>query len=50
VGEASLVPTAAAVAGALFAYDGIRRTELPMKDSVAAIAAVPHLVKAGGRR
>jgi aldehyde oxidoreductase len=50
VGEASLVPTAAAVAGALFAYDGIRRTELPMKDSVAAIAAVPHLVKAGNRR
>jgi selenium-dependent xanthine dehydrogenase len=50
VGEASLVPTAAAVAGALFAYDGIRRSELPMKDSAAAIAAVPHLVKASARR
>ena len=50
VGEASLVPTAAAVAGALFAHDGIRRTVLPMKDSTAAIAAVPHLVKASARR
>jgi xanthine dehydrogenase molybdenum-binding subunit len=50
VGEASLVPTAAAVAGALFAFDGIRRTQLPMRDSAAAVAAVPHLVKAGGRR
>jgi len=49
VGEAALVPTAAAVAGALFAFDGIRRTRLPMKDSPAAIAAVPHLVRAGGR-
>ncbi len=46
VGEAGLVPTAAAVAGALYAYDGIRRTRLPMKDSPAARAAVPHLVKA----
>jgi xanthine dehydrogenase molybdenum-binding subunit len=44
VGEAALVPTAAAVAGALHAFDGIRRTRLPMKDSRAAIAAVPHLV------
>ena len=46
VGEASLVPTAAAVAGALYAFDGVRRNRLPMKDSAAAIAAVPHLVKA----
>ena len=46
VGEAGLVPTAAAVAGALYAFDGIRRTRLPMKDSPAARAAVPHLVKA----
>ncbi|HEY6960267.1 MAG TPA: selenium-dependent xanthine dehydrogenase [Gaiellaceae bacterium] len=45
VGEAALVPTAAAVAGALYAFDGIRRSELPMKDSPAAVAAVPHLVK-----
>jgi xanthine dehydrogenase molybdenum-binding subunit len=49
VGEASMVPTAAAVAGALYAYDGIRRAQLPMKDAPAALAAVPHLVRAGGR-
>ena len=48
VGEAALVPTAAAVAGALHAFDGIRRTRLPMKDSPAALAAVPHLVRHGG--
>ncbi len=35
VGEIGLVPTAAAVAGALAAYDGVRRTTLPMKDSPA---------------
>jgi len=46
VGEAALVPTAAAVAGALHAFDGIRRTRLPMKDSAAALAAVPHLTRA----
>ena len=44
-----MVPTAAATAGALHAFDGIRRTRLPMKDSPAALAAVPHLVRAGGR-
>ncbi len=49
VGEASMVPTAAAVAGALYAFDGLRRTRLPMKDSAAARAAVPHLVRVGGR-
>jgi xanthine dehydrogenase molybdenum-binding subunit len=38
VGEIGLVPTAAAVAGALEAYDGIRRYVLPMKDSAAARA------------
>ncbi len=43
VGEAALVPTAAAVAGALHAFDGIHWTRLPMKDSPAALAAVPHL-------
>ena len=47
VGEAALVPTAAAVAGALYAFDGIRRTRLPMKESPAALAAVPHLVHHG---
>jgi xanthine dehydrogenase molybdenum-binding subunit len=49
VGEAALVPTAAAVAGALYAFDGVRRTELPMSDAPAALSAVPHLVRAGGR-
>ena len=44
VGEAALVPTAAATAAALHAFDGTRRTRLPMKDSPAALAAVPHLV------
>jgi xanthine dehydrogenase molybdenum-binding subunit len=38
VGEIGLVPTAAAVASALEAFDGIRRTTLPMKDSPAARA------------
>ena len=42
-GEAVLVPTAAAVAGALHAFDGVRRTRLPMRDSAAARAAVPRL-------
>jgi xanthine dehydrogenase molybdenum-binding subunit len=43
VGEAVLVPTAGAVAGALYRFDGIRRTRLPMRDSAAARAAVPRL-------
>jgi len=43
VGEIGLVPTASAVAGALYAFDGVRRTRLPMKDSPAARAAVPKL-------
>jgi selenium-dependent xanthine dehydrogenase len=38
VGEIGLVPTAGAVASALYKYDGIRRYELPMKDSPAAKA------------
>jgi CO/xanthine dehydrogenase Mo-binding subunit len=38
VGEIGLVPTAAAVASALYAHDGVRRFELPMKDSPAARA------------
>jgi len=38
IGELGLVPTAAAVAGALAAFDGVRRTTLPMKDSPAARA------------
>jgi selenium-dependent xanthine dehydrogenase len=46
VGEIGLVPTAAAVAGALRKFDGIDRTRLPMKDSPAARAAVPKLARA----
>jgi len=38
VGEIGLVPTAGAVASALEAFDGVRRTRLPMKDSPAARA------------
>jgi xanthine dehydrogenase molybdenum-binding subunit len=45
-GEAVLVPTAAAVAGALHAFDGVRRTRLPMRDSAAARAALPRLARA----
>lgn len=33
VGEIGLVPTAGAVASALWAFDGVRRTELPMRDT-----------------
>ena len=40
-GEIGLVPTAGAVAGALYAYDGIRRFRLPMQDSPAAAPSVP---------
>lgn len=38
VGEIGLVPTAPAVGSALYKFDGIRRTSLPMKDSPAARA------------
>ena len=41
VGEIGLVPTAGAVAGALYAYDGIRRFDLPMTDAPAAAPSVP---------
>jgi len=40
-GEIGLVPTAGAVAGALFAYDGKRRSKLPMQDAPAAQPSVP---------
>jgi selenium-dependent xanthine dehydrogenase len=49
VGEIALVPTASAVAGALYAFDGVRRTRLPMRDSPAARAALPRLAGARGR-
>ncbi len=45
IGEIGLVPTASAVAGALYAFEGVRRTRLPMKDSAAARAAVPRLAR-----
>ncbi len=38
VGEIGLLPTAPAVAGALYRFDGVRRMTLPMKDSPAARA------------
>jgi xanthine dehydrogenase molybdenum-binding subunit len=44
-GEAVLVPTAAAVAGALRAFDGIRRHQLPMRDTAAARAVSPRLAR-----
>jgi hypothetical protein len=40
-GEIGLVPTAGAVAGALYSYDRIRRTKLPMDDAPAAAPSVP---------
>src|SRR5579871_3162312 len=40
-GEIGLVPTAGAVAGALYSYDKIRRTHLPMQDAPAAAPMVP---------
>jgi xanthine dehydrogenase molybdenum-binding subunit len=48
-GEAVLVPTAAAVAGALHAFDGRWRTSLPMRDSAAARAALPRLARVAGQ-
>lgn len=48
VGEIGLVPTAGAVAGALEAFDGIRRTTLPMKDSPAARAMSVGKVRGDG--
>ena len=50
MGEAVLVPTAAAVAGALHAFDGIRRTQLPMSDSPAARALLPRLAREAADR
>jgi xanthine dehydrogenase molybdenum-binding subunit len=43
IGEAVLVPTAPAVAAALYRFDGLWRTRLPMRDSPAARAAIPRL-------
>ena len=44
VGEIGLVPTAPAIAGALYRYDGIVRTRLPLRESPAAMAITkPHV-------
>ncbi len=48
VGEIGLVPTAPAVAGALEAFDGIHRRQLPMKDSPAARAILNGNPKVDG--
>ena len=45
VGELCLVPTASAVAGAVYAFDGVRHTRLPMRDTAAARAANPRMAK-----
>jgi xanthine dehydrogenase molybdenum-binding subunit len=50
VGEIGLVPTAAACAGALHAFDGGWRTRLPMRDSAAAAALAPRVAAAAARR
>jgi len=47
-GEIGLVPTAGAVAGALYSYDGIRRFSLPMDDSPAAAPSVPKSRRKSG--
>jgi len=49
VGEIAVVPTAAAVAGALWASDGVWRTRLPMRDAPAARKFVPKLPAAARR-
>jgi xanthine dehydrogenase molybdenum-binding subunit len=41
IGEIGLVPTAPAVASALYSFDGIRRSRLPMDDSAAAAPSLP---------
>jgi xanthine dehydrogenase molybdenum-binding subunit len=48
VGEIGCVATAGAVAGALHAYDGIRRFRLPMDDAPAAAPSVPKSRRGGG--
>jgi xanthine dehydrogenase molybdenum-binding subunit len=45
VGEIGLVPTAPAIAGALYRYDGVARTRLPMRDSPAAVAITKPSVR-----
>jgi CO/xanthine dehydrogenase Mo-binding subunit len=47
-GEVGLVPSAGAVAGALYSYDGIRRFSLPVDDAPAATPSVPKSRRALG--
>ena len=49
VGEIGLVPTAGAVANAIYAHDGRRRKVLPMKDSPAAEAISVGRIRAKGK-
>jgi xanthine dehydrogenase molybdenum-binding subunit len=49
VGEIGCVATAGAVAGALHAYDGIRRFRLPMDDAPAAAPSLPKSRRRAGR-
>jgi xanthine dehydrogenase molybdenum-binding subunit len=48
VGEIGLVPTAGAVAGALHAFDGVHRFDLPMSDAPAAAPSVPKSRRKAG--
>ncbi len=48
-GEAVLVPTPGAVAGALYAFDGVRRASLPMRGTPAARTAAPSVERLLGR-
>ncbi|MCH7752818.1 MAG: molybdopterin-dependent oxidoreductase [Planctomycetes bacterium] len=48
VGEIGLVPTAPAIAGALYRYDGVVRRSLPMRDSPAARAIAKPQARRNG--
>jgi xanthine dehydrogenase molybdenum-binding subunit len=48
IGEIGLVPTAGAVAGALHAFDGVRRFSLPMSDTAAAAPSLPKSRRPAG--
>ena len=49
VGEIGLVPTAPAVAGALYQFDGTVRRQLPLSDSPAALAITKPNVRRNGK-
>jgi len=49
VGEIGLVPTAPAIAGALYRYDGVVRRSLPMRDSPAALAIAKPQSRRNGK-